>query len=55
MKGRFSEEQIVQILQGAEAAPTKIDACRKCAISEWTYYRWRQQYRGLSVSQARRV
>ena len=55
MKQRFSEEQIIAILQEAESAPTKIEVCRKHGISEWTYYRWRQQYQGLSVSQLRRL
>ena len=55
MKERFSEEQIIQILQEAEAAPTKIEVCRKYAISEWTYYRWRKVYQGLNVPQARRL
>jgi putative transposase len=55
MKERYSEEQIVQILQEAEAAPTKIEVCRKYGISEWTYYRWRNQYQGLTVSQTRRL
>ncbi|MDA8218006.1 MAG: transposase [Dehalococcoidales bacterium] len=54
-KQRSSEEQIIQILQEAEAAPTKIEVCGKYAISEWTYYRWRQQYQGLNMSQARRL
>lgn len=37
MKQRFSEEQIVQILREAAAAPSKAEVCRKHGISEWTY------------------
>jgi putative transposase len=55
MKQRLSEEQIIAILQEAESAPTKAEVCRKHGISEWTYYRWRQQYQGLSISQVRRL
>ncbi len=55
MKPRFSEEQIIAILQEAASAPTKAEVCRKHGISEWTYYRWRQQYQGLAVSQLRRL
>jgi putative transposase len=55
MKQRFSEEQIIAILQEAESAPTKAEVCRKHGISEWTYYRWRQQYQGLNVSQLRKL
>ncbi|HLB29488.1 MAG TPA: transposase [Dehalococcoidia bacterium] len=63
MKRRYSEEQVIQILREAEAAPTRAEACprakrrvcRKYGISEWTYYRWRRQYQGLTVSQMRRL
>ncbi len=56
MKQRFSEEQIVQILREAESAQTtKAEVCRKHGISEWTYYRWRKQYQGVTVPEARRL
>jgi putative transposase len=55
MKQRKNEEEIIAILQEAASAPTKAEVCRKHGISEWTYYRWRQQYQGLSVSQVRRL
>jgi putative transposase len=55
VKKRYSEEQIVQILREADAAPTKAEVCRKYGISEWTYYRWKKQYQGLEVSQLRRL
>ena len=31
------------------------DACRPHQISEQTYYRWKQKYGGLEVSEARRL
>ena len=55
MKLRFSEEQIVQIFQEGESGQTKAVVCRKYGISEWTYYRWRRVFQGLSVPEARRV
>jgi putative transposase len=55
VKKRYSEEQIVQILREADAAPTKAEVCRKYGISEWTYYRWKKEYQGLAVSQLRRL
>ena len=55
VKKRYSEEQIVQILREADAAPTKAEVCRKYGISEWTYYRWKKEYQGLEVSQLRRL
>lgn len=53
---RFSEEQIVGILKEAEASQGTIgDLCRKHGISEFTFYRWRRKYGGLSISEARRL
>jgi putative transposase len=55
MKERFSEEQIVQILQEAEGDQPKAAVCRKHGISEQTYYRWRRRYQGMTVPEARRL
>ena len=40
-----------------ELAPgaTVKDACRKLAITEHTYYRWRREYGGLKLNQARKL
>ena len=55
-RSKFSEEQIIRILRDAEASGlTAAAACRKHAISEQTFYRWRQKYGGLEVSDARRL
>jgi putative transposase len=53
---RFSEEQIVKILREAETTEGTIgEVCRKYGISEFTFYRWRRKFQGLSVSEARRL
>ncbi len=56
---RHSAEQIVRKLREAEVelaqGATVKDACRKLAITEHTYYRWRREYVGLKVNQARRL
>lgn len=53
---QFSEEQIVKILKEAEAGTGTIgDLCRKYGISEFTFYRWRRRFQGLSVSEAKRL
>jgi transposase-like protein len=31
------------------------EACREAGITEQTYYRWRKEYGGMQVSQARRL
>jgi putative transposase len=58
-KKRFSAEQIVVVLRQIEvlmsqgkAAPV---ACREAGISQQSYYRWRKEYGGLELDQARRM
>jgi len=56
---RYTVEQIIAKLREAEielvqGAKTP-QACRKLGISENTYYRWRKEYGGLRVDQARRL
>jgi len=58
-KKRYSSEQIIAKLRKAEvelARGQKTGAvCRMLAISEQTYYRWRREYGGLRVDQAKRL
>lgn len=52
---RFTEEQIVKVLKEAETNQVPIaELCRKVGISEFTFYRWRRKFQGLSISEARR-
>jgi|TARA_Y100000310_G_C20424327_1_gene688252 transposase-like protein len=54
-----SPEQILNKLRQVEVAVAKgtsvARAVREIGVSENTYYRWRQQYAGLSLDQARRL
>jgi len=53
---QFSEEQIVKILKEAETGAGTIgEVCRKYGISEFTFYRWRRRFQGLSVSEVKRL
>src|SRR5215470_16690862 len=52
---RFTEEQIIGILKEAEAGAKSTDLCRRHAISEQTFYRWKAKYAGLEVNEARRL
>ena len=56
---RYTVEPIITKLREAEvefAEGSKTpQVCRKLEISEQTYYRWRKEYGGLRVNQARRM
>lgn len=56
---RFAPEQIITMLREAEVllnqATPVAEVCHKLAISEQTYYRWRKEYGGMRVDQARRL
>lgn len=54
-RSRFSEEQIVGILKEQEAGAPTADVCRRHGVSEQTFYRWKQKYGGMEVSDAKRL
>lgn len=54
-KTRFTETQIVAILNEADAGITVQDVCRKHGISPATYYKWKSKYGGLSASELKRI
>ena len=57
MKTRqFSTEQIIKILEQAERGEQPISAmCREQGIAEATFYRWRKQFGGMTVTEAQRL
>lgn len=54
-KSRFTEEQVIAILQEQEAGQKTADVCRRYGISSATSYAWKAKYGGLDVSQARKL
>ena len=56
---RYTTEQIIGHLRQAEIliseGKTIIEAARHLGVSEQTYYRWRKEYGGMEVDQARRL
>jgi putative transposase len=52
---RFTESQIVGILNEAEAGRQVKEVCRKHGISSSTFYKWKAKYGGLGVSELKRL
>ena len=56
---RFTVEQIISHLREAKVrlaqGRTVGDVCREIGVSEQSYYRWRKEYGGLKMDQARRL
>lgn len=55
MKKRFTEEQIVRVLQEGREGMAPSDVCRKHNISEQTFYRWKSKYGDMQVSEVKRL
>ncbi len=58
-KTRCTPEQIIAKLREAEVVLAKGgtvgQVCKQIGVSEQTYYRWRREYGGLKVDQAKRL
>ena len=52
---RYSEEQIISILNEAEAGVPVAELCRKHGMSDASFYNWRAKYGGMTVSEAKRL
>ena len=54
-RSRFTEEQIIAVLQEHEAGAKTADLCRKHGMSEATLYNWKAKFGGMDVSEAKRL
>lgn len=54
-KSRFTETQIISILNEADVGRKVQDICREHGISPATYYKWKSKYGGLSASELKRI
>jgi putative transposase len=56
---KHTPEQIVNVLRQIEVAmangKTTPLACKEAGVTEQTFYRWRKEYGGLKVDQAKRL
>ncbi len=55
VRKRYTEEQIIAVLNEAEAGAKTSDLCRKYGMSDATFYKWKAKYAGLTVSELKRL
>ena len=54
-RSRFTEEQIVAMLREQDGGVSTADLCRRHGVSSATFYKWKAEYGGLEVSDAKRL
>ena len=58
-KKNYTPEQIINSLRESEVllsqGSTAAEASRHLGISEQTYYKWRKEYGGMKINQAKRL
>lgn len=54
-KTRFTETQIIKILNQQEHGKTVGDICREHGISQATFYNWKSKYGGMDANQLRKI
>lgn len=56
---RHTPEEIIRHLRTVELSTAKgssiADACRKIGVTEITYHRWRREYGGMQINQAKKL
>ena len=55
MRKRYSEEQIIKILEEGRAGMKVEELCRKHGISQPTYYNWKTKFANMTVPDAKRM
>ncbi len=54
-KSRFTEAQIVAVLQEVETGVPVADVVRQAGVSRATFFKWRSKYGGATVSELARL
>ena len=56
---RYTPEQIIRLLRQSEVLSSQgrsvSEICREIGVTENTYYRWRKEYGGMQINQAKRL
>ena len=58
-KKRYNAEEIIHKLREADVLIAQgqaiAEVCKKIGVTDQTYYRWRKEYGGMKVDQAKRL
>jgi putative transposase len=54
-KSRYTESQIIKVLNEVEGGRKIKDICREYGISDATYYNWKSKYGGMTASDIRKL
>jgi transposase-like protein len=58
-KKKYNSEEIIRLLRQSEVILARGDSvgmmCKELGMSDATYYKWRREYGGMRVSQAKRL
>lgn len=54
-QSKFTESQIIKIVNEADAGVPVPEVCRQHGISTSTFYKWRAKYGGLDASQLKHL
>ena len=54
-KSRFTEEQIVGIIQEYASGAKVAELCRRHGMSDATFYKWKAKYGGLQICEVKRL
>ncbi len=55
MKQRFTEEQIVKVINRNDHGEKMKDLSRELGVSQHTLYAWKKKFKGLTVNEAKRM
>lgn len=54
-RSQYAKEQVIHMLQEAQAGAAGAELCRRHAVGESTFYKWNQQFGGVKVDETRRL
>lgn len=54
-KSKFTEAQIIKVLDSQKEGKKVSDICREYGISEPTFYSWKTKYSGMTLSELQRM